>query len=250
MRHFLEIAYRGTNYHGWQIQENAISVQEVLNKTLATIFNEEVKTLGSGRTDTGVHALQQFVQLDAPRPLSFLKDGHALNGLLPADISVNAIYEVPNGYHVRHDAIERSYLYRIIGKKDPFREDQAAHYPFELDLGAMNKAAQFLFEPKDFECFSKSNSGNDHFLCDIRTAEWGKNGDEIQFKISSNRFLRGMVRAIVGTMLLIGQGKMNPGEFKDIIESKDRKRSGSAALPEGLYLSGVQYAEGKMKRID
>ena len=106
MRYFLEIAYTGTNYHGWQIQDNAISVQEVLNKTLATILNEEVKTLGSGRTDTGVHALQQFVQLDSPRSLSFLKDGHALNGLLPADISINAIHEVPIDFHVRHDAIE------------------------------------------------------------------------------------------------------------------------------------------------
>jgi tRNA pseudouridine38-40 synthase len=249
MRYFLEIAYKGTNYHGWQIQDNALSVQEVLNKALEKLLGQKLDTLGSGRTDTGVHALQQFLQLESPRPLSYLKDGHALNGLLPGDISVNGIYEVAEDFHVRHDAIERSYLYRIISKKDPFKKDLAAYYPFELNHELMNQAAQILLEYQDFQCFSKSNSGNDHFLCDIRSARWEKIDREIQFKISANRFLRGMVRAIVGTMLLIGQGKMDIEEFKKIIESKNRKKAGPSALPEGLFLSRVQYPVGKLKQL-
>ncbi len=249
MRYFLEIAYKGTKYHGWQIQDNAISVQEVLNNTLSELLNENIQSIGSGRTDTGVHALQQFVQIDTEKELSTRKHAHALNGLLPKDIVVNAIFQVDEEINARHHATSREYLYRMIFVKDPFRQNLAAYYGFKPNLGKMNKAAERLVGKKDFSCFSKVQTQVENFVCDIREARWIRKQDEFHFRVRADRFLRGMVRAMVGTMMLAGQDKISPADMNEIIESQDRTKAGPSALPEGLYLSSVKYPEGKLRSV-
>lgn len=243
LRFFLEIAYKGTAYHGWQIQKNAVSVQEVLNKSLSKILSEKVETIGSGRTDTGVHALMQFVHLDSEKDLSEEKYLYRFNKLLPPDISIKSIHPVITEANARFDATLRSYEYRIINVKDPFLQDLC--YPFfkKVDVEKMNLAAELLLKKDNFESFSKVKTEVNHFICKITHAEWIRNNENLTFFVSADRFLRGMVRTIVGTLLNVGSGKISVKDFEDIIDSKDRKEAGWAAPAQGLFYTRVEYPE-------
>jgi tRNA pseudouridine38-40 synthase len=241
MRYFFEIAYHGKNYAGWQSQANATGIQTVIEDALTKILRTSVKIVGSGRTDTGVHCKQQFFHAD----VELIHDPSLLitklNSFLPADLAINSIQPVQQGANARYAATERSYEYVITVKKNPFLQGLALHYFKTVDIKTMNKAASLLVGVHDFTSFSKVKTDVNHFLCDIKTAKWKKEGDLFVFNITANRFLRGMVRAIVGTLLEVGNGKLSIDEFENIIKSKDRKRAGANVAPHGLYLMRVKY---------
>jgi tRNA pseudouridine38-40 synthase len=241
MRYILDISYKGTGYHGWQIQANAHSVQAELNNALEKILRKKVETIGSGRTDTGVHAEQQIVQFDWEEPLDTKQLMYKLNLVLPFDISVQWISRVKDNFSARFDARARTYEYRIVRKKEVFSRELALYLTAPLDVELMNKASEVLLSYNDFQCFSKYKTNVDHFLCDMFVAKWEEKGDWLIFTIKANRFLRGMVRAIVGTLLEVGTGKMNLSEFEKVIESKDRKFAGIAVPAKGLFLTKVDY---------
>lgn len=244
MRYFLELGYQGTNYHGWQRQKNGLSVQEVLEKTLSTLLRQPIGIMGSGRTDAGVHASQQFAHFnvsdDFVLPGHFL---HALNCLLPPDIAVYDVFPVRADDHARYSATFRYYQYRISRRKNPLQQNLVCIFPHELDLGLLNEAASLLLRHTDFESFSKVRTGVKHFHCTIMRSEWQKEGHELVFHVKANRFLYGMVRALVGTMLDVGQGRMSVSEFETIILARDRRKAGRAAPPNGLTLVEVGYPE-------
>ena len=243
MRYFIELAYRGTNYHGWQIQANAHTVQAAFNQALNTLLKENIETIGSGRTDTGVHALQQFVHLNTDKLLQENPHIYQLNALLPPDIVVKKIFQVSETAHSRFDALSRSYEYRISTKKNPFLTDLCYLYTKPLDMAAMNKASELLLAHQDFTSFSRVKTDVNHFLCTIYEACWKTSGELIIFYIRANRFLRGMVRAIVGTLMEVGLAKMTIDEFEQIILKRDRKLAGRAVPPQGLFLTHVQYED-------
>jgi len=228
-------------YHGWQKQRNAISVQEVLEKHLSAIFQIQIDIVGSGRTDTGVHGRQQFFHVDLPDEIMKDQFRNKMNSFLPPDICILDILQVKEDAHARFDAQRRSYEYWIIDDKDPFMEDLAYRFPHRLSLEKMNKAAGILLGKQDFESFSRVKTDVNNFICEIITAKWIQDKGVLKFHISSNRFLRGMVRAIVGTLLDIGQGKRSSDDLKLIINSKDRKSAGRAVPAKGLYLTEVKY---------
>jgi len=247
-RFFIELAYNGTNYHGWQIQRNAISVQQVLNKALTTILREPIETLGCGRTDTGVHAKQFFAHFNAEKLMadgSWLIDEKSLlrglNSILPADIAVKRIFPVAADAHARFDATLRSYEYHIHFNKDPFKNGYSWLLRDEADIVLMNKAAAIIMEYIDFSCFSKSNTQVKTNNCKISKAEWVKTDGGIVFHISADRFLRNMVRAIVGTLLQVGHKEIEPEAVRAIIESKNRSNAGVSVPACGLYLAEVFY---------
>ncbi|MGY5253002.1 tRNA pseudouridine(38-40) synthase TruA [Sphingobacterium spiritivorum] len=244
-RFFLEIAYQGTAYHGWQIQHNAVSVQEKLNDVLKTLLRKEIETIGAGRTDTGVHARQLFVHFDAiPEGLLLQPDKfvHSLNALLPHDIAVYRLLPVDDQAHARFDATSRSYEYHLHFKKDPFLINASWLTRDIPDVAKMNEACQYLLGRQDFECFSKSNTQVFTNFCDISRAEWLWNTDDhLVFHISADRFLRNMVRAIVGTLLEIGLKGKEPVYIQEVIASKSRSKAGTSVPAHGLYLTEVVY---------
>ncbi|UCS95097.1 tRNA pseudouridine(38-40) synthase TruA [Echinicola marina] len=242
-RYFLEVAYKGTRYHGWQVQPNAVTVQEEIDKALATILRRKIDTMGSGRTDTGVHGKQQYLHFDSEEILdkrTFLKKA---NAVLPKDISIYDLREVKAEAHARFDAVWRSYEYYISLRKNPFEEELSWQCYYSLDVEAMNEAAKLLLKYRDFECFSKVKTEVNHFECEIKTAYWEQKDQHLIFHITANRFLRGMVRAIVGTLVEVGTGKMDKEGFRAILESKSRTKAGAAAPARGLFLSRVIYPE-------
>ncbi len=241
MKFFFEIAYNGKNYAGWQNQANAIGIQSVIENALSQMFRTEVKIVGSGRTDTGVHCEQQFFHCELEKEVDSQSLIQKMNSFLPRDIVVKDIRKVKPDANARFDALERTYHYRITRKKNPFLEGLAWHFFKPVDLPTMNKAASLLLGEHDFECFSKVNTDVNHFLCSIRKAEWREEGQMLEFTISANRFLRGMVRSIVGTLLDVGTGKTSLKEFQAIINSRDRKKAGANVPPQGLYLTRVKY---------
>jgi tRNA pseudouridine38-40 synthase len=241
MRYFFEIAYNGTQYHGWQSQLNAIGVQAVVEDAMSKIFQEEIKIVASGRTDTGVHCEQQFFHADITKPFDIEFHIQKLNSFLPTGIAINSIKAVKKTASARYDAIERTYRYQITRRKNPFLEGYAWHYFKPAEPETMNQAAALLLGEHDFECFSKVKTDVNHFLCNIKTASWRQEGEMLIFTITANRFLRGMVRAIVGTLLDVGSGKINIEQFGHIIRSKDRKKAGANVPPYGLYLMNVIY---------
>jgi tRNA pseudouridine38-40 synthase len=251
LRYFLEFAYKGTNYHGWQYQPNATSVQETLTKALTTLFKKEIDLVGAGRTDTGVHAKQMFAHFDLEESINIPFYIHKLNSFLPKDIAVLNIHLVHNDAHARFDARKRTYEYHIHTKKDAFESDDSWHYQSELDVAKMNDACRILFNHIDFECFSKVHTDVNTFNCRIYEAHWtrGKveqvadkqDNDRLVFTISADRFLRNMVRAIVGTMVNIGLEKIAVEDLTKIIESKDRNKAGFSVPAHGLYLTKVEY---------
>lgn len=243
VRYFIDLAYRGTRYHGWQIQPNALTVQEVLEESLALILRKETGVTASGRTDTGVHAKTQVVHLDVDTPLQMRVHGHKLNGVLPEDIATKSIRPVAEEAHARFTAVSRSYEYHITRHKDPFAKDLSYFYNRELDVGRMNEGAKYLLGQQDFCCFSKARTDVHTYICKITRAEWLEVNGSLVFYVSANRFLRGMVRAIVGTLLEVGSGKMEPAGIKEVIASGDRGRAGRAVPPGGLYLTEVGYPD-------
>lgn len=243
-RFFIEIAYDGSAYHGWQIQPNAISVQEKLNQALYTLLREDIETVGAGRTDTGVHAKQLYVHIDLKNALFSHAPERAkqsLNALLPYDIAVKRIIEVSAESHARFDATSRSYEYHMHMHKNPFlinRSWQVRAFP---DLDKMNEASRHLLGTMDFSCFSKSNTQVYTNICTITKAEWIRDGDAVVFNITADRFLRNMVRAIVGTLVQIGQQDVSPSYLKDVLSSKNRSMAGISVPAHGLYLTQVAY---------
>lgn len=242
MRYFLEIAYKGTHYHGWQLQKNAHTVQQELNQALQILFQKDIETIASGRTDTGVHAEQQFVHLDVETELT---EDHLfkLNCLLPKDISAKRYVKVKPDVSARFDAISRSYEYRISRRKNPFLQEITCFFGKELNMEKMREATEVLYRHNDYQSFSKVHTSVDHFLCDIMHVEWEEKEELLIFKIEANRFLRGMVRTIVGTLLEVGQDRMTVKEFEEIIVKKDRKVAGRVVPAEGLFLTRIKYPE-------
>lgn len=243
-RFFIELAYDGTNYHGWQLQPNAIGVQDVLNKALSTVLRQPVETVGCGRTDTGVHAKEFFAHFDVDDSSWFMDHSSALrsfNSLLPQDIAIKKIIPVAADAHARFDAISRSYEYHIHFNKDPFKHGYSWLLRDEPDLVLMNQAAKLIMEYIDFSCFSKSNTQTKTNNCKITNAVWERIDGGIVFKISADRFLRNMVRAIVGTLLMVGNKEIAPEAIHDIIQSKNRSNAGTSVPACGLYLTEVKY---------
>ena len=242
MRYFIEFAYKGTNYHGWQYQPNAISVQETLTKAMSTILNTEIELVGAGRTDAGVHAKQMFAHFDYNEIINNEVIIHKLNSFLSKDIAVLNIYTVHDEAHARFDATQRTYEYHIHTKKNAFECDDSWFHKSHLNIIAMNRACDILLKHTDFECFSKVNTDVNNFNCKIEQAFWIQENDQLTFTISANRFLRNMVRAIVGTMINVGLEKVSLDDFTNIIESKDRSQAGFSAPGHGLYLTKVEYS--------
>ena len=240
-RYFIELSYKGTNYHGWQIQKNATGVQQLLNKALSLKTGGDIETIGSGRTDKGVHALQQFAHFDMSKGISEEHLAFQLNRVLPNDIVVKRIFEVNPGAHARFDAVSRSYQYKINRLKDPFLIDTSYYRRGDLDLSLLNQAAGLLIGDQDFESFSKVKTDVNHFRCTITRSEWIEEEDKIYYYVTADRFLRGMVRTLVGTMLDIGSGKTSLEDLKRIIASLDRQKAGRAVPAHGLYLTQVKY---------
>jgi tRNA pseudouridine38-40 synthase len=243
-RYFLYFSYKGTAYHGWQIQPNGISVQEVLTKALCTILRTEIELTGAGRTDTGVHARLMVAHLELEGSLPGQYDLVAkLNSYLPKDIAVSNIAEVQPDAHARFDAISRKYEYHVVIRKSVFRNELAARISDSLDFDAMNRAADTLKDYRDFTSFSKLHTDVKTNNCNITLAEWTQKDDEWIFTIRADRFLRNMVRAIVGTLFEVGRGKMTLDEFRAVIEGKDRCKAGVSVPAQGLYLVDIQYPD-------
>ena len=240
-RYFFEIQYDGRSYHGWQSQQNAIGVQQIVEDALSTVLNTPIQIVGSGRTDTGVHCSQQFFHADIEKAFDREILVNKLNSFLPKDIAIATIKQVKAEAHARYSARNRAYEYRITKKKNPFLEGHALHYFKPVNIQTMNKAAALLPGAHDFQCFSKVKTDVNNFLCTVKKAHWVENGDVLIFHIEANRFLRGMVRAIVGTLLDVGTGKISITDFKQIIKSKDRKNAGENVSPAGLFLIRVNY---------
>ncbi len=243
LRYFIELSYNGKAYHGWQNQPDAISVQEVLEKTLSTVLKEPIAIVGAGRTDAGVHAKQMFAHFDTESIFDADNLKFKLNSFLPKNIAIHDIFRVKEEVHARFDALSRAYLYRITLQKNVFSHNKAYYLKSNLDIDTMNEACKILFKYKDFQCFSKSNTDVKTYYCDIMKAEWIVKNDELHFVIQADRFLRNMVRAIVGTMIDIGLGKITVDELHDIIKSKNRSEAGFSVPAHALYLTQVQYPE-------
>ena len=243
MRYFIQIQFKGTNYHGWQIQPNAISVQEKLNYALSTFFNYNIETLGCGRTDAGVHATKFFVHFNTREPIvEFDKCKKAINYLLPVDICVDDIFEVADDAHVRFDASSRTYHYFMHNNKNPFLIDLSCKIYQNLNISLMNEAASKLLIYNDFSCFSKSKTQVLTNLCTVTKASFHViDTNRFYFEITANRFLRNMVRAIVGTLMLVGESKISVQQFEEIILGKDRKKAGKSVDACGLFLVDIEY---------
>lgn len=243
-RYFMELAYKGTNYHGWQRQPNGTSVQQELEKALSTILQVPTAITGAGRTDAGVHAKYMVAHFDVSEPFADpQKLSGQLNRFLARDIAIYSIVRVKEEAHSRFDAIARRYEYLVTWHKNPFLQNLVTRIPFEPDFDLMNEAAQKLLLYTDFTSFSKLHSNNKTNLCKIDLALWEKRGEVHVFNIRADRFLRNMVRAIVGTLLEVGRGKMSVTDFCKVIEAKDRGCAGTSAPAEGLYLVDVIYPE-------
>lgn len=241
MRYFIELSYNGSAYHGWQNQPKEISVQEVIEHALSLLLKETVSMIGAGRTDTGVHAEIMFAHFDTD--IDFIEEDlvFKLNSFLPKDIAIHTIFKVKADAHARFNALSRTYLYRITLQKNVFNFDNAYYVKQDLDVEKMKEASQILFEYKDFQCFSKVNTDVKTYHCDIMKAEWFFENNELHFIIKADRFLRNMVRAIVGTMVQIGLGKLQVEDLHTIIKSKNRSEAGFSVPAHALYLIKIEY---------
>jgi len=248
-RYFIRLSYKGTAYHGWQIQPNAITVQGELNRALSTVLNQPINTIGAGRTDTGVHASYFLAHFDVKENTVIDEDKlcFKLNRFLPKDIALQKIFKVDDHAHTRFDALSRTYQYFISRNKCPFNIDSHWHYIHKLDVDEMNRACSVLFEFIDFTSFSKLHTDAKTNNCKIYKAEWEQVGDQLVFTVKADRFLRNMVRAIVGTLLEVGRGKMTIDGFRKVIESKSRSNAGTSVPGHALFLCGIEYPEGQIK---
>lgn len=243
MRYFIQLSYNGSSYHGWQIQPNAVTVQETIQDALSKLLNTNISITGAGRTDTGVHAFQMFAHFDVDETLDTENLTFKLNSFLPKDIAIQSIFQVNADAHTRFHAIKRSYDYKISLKKNVFLFDYTHYVHQKLDVDKMNEAANILLEYTNFQCFSKSNTDVKTYNCKIEQAQWKQEGNLLIFTISADRFLRNMVRAIVGTLLNIGLSKIAVSDIHKILASKDRSEAGFSVPSKGLYLTEVLYPD-------
>lgn len=242
-RYFIELSYNGTNFHGWQFQPNAISIQEHIDRALKVYFRQHIETVGCGRTDAGVHARQFFAHFDVENVSQekVLNSISGLNALLPYEIAIYKILKVEADAHARFDATERSYEYHFHFFKNPFLLNQSWLVKGDLDIDLMNEAASYILEFTDFSCFSKSNTQTFTNNCKVTRAKFEKTKDGLVFHISADRFLRNMVRAIVGTLIKVGRKEIEPDFIKQIINSKNRSMAGQSVPACGLYLTSIKY---------
>lgn len=240
MRYFIDISYDGSNYHGWQIQPNADTVQHQINLAFSTILNEEINVLGAGRTDTGVHAKKMIAHFDTNQTIDFEKFKYRINGFLKNDISLNDIYKVKEDAHARFSAISRTYEYRVSRTKNPFSVN-SYFLLRDLDFQSMKKACKFLHGSHDYTSFAKLHSENYTNNCEVYIANWKEDENLLIFTIKANRFLRNMVRAIVGTLIEIGEGKISFSDIETILMSKDRANAGYSVPANGLSLIDIEY---------
>tara|TARA_B100000795_G_scaffold155087_1_gene116301 strand:+ start:429 stop:1175 length:747 start_codon:yes stop_codon:yes gene_type:complete len=244
LRYLLELSFNGTNYHGWQIQPNSITVQEVIEKALTVVLNQKIDVVGAGRTDAGVHATYFCLHFDYSSFINDQKDFiFKLNSFLKSDIYIINLQIVSDDFHARFDALTRTYNYKLTTRKNPFLTDQAYYIRRDLDFDNMNLAALKLFNYTNFKCFSKSNTDVKTYNCSIKKAVWVYHNDCWIFEISANRFLRNMVRAIVGTLIEIGEGKHDINYLDTVIKSENRGLAGYSVPAHGLYLVNIFYAE-------
>ena len=246
-RYFIEVSYKGTRYSGFQSQKNANSIQAEVEKAFAVLQREAVVMTGSSRTDTGVHALQNFLHFDYEGNLhpQFV---YKINAILPADIVVKSIREMGAEDHCRFDALSREYRYYIYRRKDPFLEDRAFFFPYKLNMAAMQEAAKVIMEFEDFTSFSRKRTQVKTFVCRIEESGWELEGDQLVYRVVADRFLRGMVRALTATMLKLGRGKIDLQQFRAIIESRDCREASFAVPGHGLFLVAVNYVKGYLQK--
>ncbi len=245
-RYFIEVFYKGTRYSGFQVQQNANSIQAEMEKALNIFFRSDFTLTGSSRTDTGVHAYSNYFHFDsavfdAATELRFDRIVYNLNAILPDDIVVKRICRVADEAHCRFDARARHYQYSVYQQKDPFLADRAYYYPYPLDIGLLNEAAAAILSYEDFTSFSKRNTQVGTFQCDILSSEWSRDQDLFVYRVSANRFLRGMVRGLVGTMLKVGTGKMSIKQFHEVVAAGDSSKADFSVPPQGLFLMKVVY---------
>jgi len=244
-RYFIEVAYKGTAYSGFQIQQNANTIQAEVEKALAVVFKRKFELTGSSRTDAGVHALQNYFHFDSNEGIQDAgKRIYNLNAVLPSDIVVKNLFQVAENTHCRFDAISREYRYYIYRRKNPFKSETAYFYPYNVNLENLNKAATGLTQFHDFTTFSKRNTQVNNFTCTIYKSEWKIENDMLVYQVIANRFLRGMVKGFVGTMLRVGTGKISLEKFEEIVLLKDCSRADFSVPSRGLFLVQVNYPEG------
>ena len=242
MRYFFEIAFNGNPYHGWQIQENAITVQQVVQEKLRLIYkNEKPVVTGCGRTDSGVNAEQFFFHVDIPIIKNLDKYCFQMNNMLPIEIQLKNICLVKEDAHARFDALSRTYEYRFSTLKSPFNSGFVTYISEKVNVNSMNECCEMIKGKHDFTSFSKTHTDVNHFFCEIFDAEWIKKDEQIIFRVKANRFLRNMVRALVGTMVLVGKEKISSSDFEKILMSKDRTNAGPSAKAHGLFLTNISY---------
>lgn len=241
--YFLKIQYSGKNYSGWQIQPNVKTIQGEIVSKIETITGCRINLIGSGRTDAGVHALGQIANFQINSELNLFKFKHSLNSILPDDIAIKEISEVPLEFHARFDASKRSYLYLFTDNKSPFYNDYSYHYPpvFNLDITKLNEISKLLLGEFDFTSFSRKKTDTENMVCNISLAQWKKVKNFMLFRIDANRFLHGMVRTITGTVLQIAEKKLTNTEIINIINQKSRESAGRAVIAKGLFLLDVKY---------
>lgn len=265
-RYFIEVSYKGTAYSGFQVQKNSITIQSEVEKALKIFFKHSYSLTGASRTDAGVHALQNFFHFDTDMPLTHgkrvnklqtsevpspgepvptiredLGEAYNLNAILPHDIVIKRIFEVEKNAHCRFDAISREYKYFIYHDKNPFLEDRAFYFPYALDIGKLNEAASLILSNEDFSSFSKRNTQVNNFICRITKSQWIQEKNTLVYNVKANRFLRGMVKGLVGTMLKVGTHKISLEVFKKIIESKDCSRADFSIPSHALFLVAVNF---------
>jgi tRNA pseudouridine38-40 synthase len=241
-RYFIEVSYKGTAYSGFQVQKNANSIQAEIEKALSVFFKQTFSLTGSSRTDSGVHALQNYFHFDSVQPLAEKAEFiYNLNAILPLDIVVKRIFLVDENAHCRFEAVSREYNYFIYRDKNPFLEGRAYYFPYTLDVDKLKQASKLVLLNKDFTSFSKRNTQVKNFICDIKKSDWILEKDTLVYQVESNRFLRGMVKGLVGTMLRVGTGKISLETFEEIIKSKDCTKADFSVPPHALFLMKVAY---------
>lgn len=242
-RYFLEVAYKGTRYAGFQVQRNAVTIQGEIDAALSLLLKTKLKTTGSSRTDAGVHAFRNYVHFETEvPPHEHLR--YQLNAVLSPDIAITAIYAVADDFHARFDALSRTYEYRIYRSKDPFLRETGYYFPYPVREGCLDEMAEMIIGHSDFSSFSKRNTQVKTFTCHILHSSWERQQGRYIFHISANRFLRGMVRGLVATMIRIARGTDGPGRFREILEAGNNLRTDFSAPPQGLFLTEVKYPGG------
>ena len=251
-RYFIEVSYKGTRYAGFQVQNNAVTIQSEVEKALGIKFGKPFQLTGSSRTDSGVHALQNYFHFDIEEELNdsheqertgnrFRRIIYSLNSILPYDIVVKRIFEVNINAHCRFDALSREYKYYIYSRKNPFYKETAFFYPYKLDFEKLQKAADLVLNTKDFTSFSKKNTQVNNFFCSLTRSEWARQEDFLIYNVVGNRFLRGMVKGLVGTMLKVGTGKIGLSDLEKIINSRNCSNADFSVPSHGLFLIEVNY---------